>query len=114
MGKQIENRDIPQHETRCHSGQRVNNTNLLNLGPDRPELRKIVNRRRITSHKPIKYKDIKITNKMKVTKTHQSTNVVSKQFHPRQYREQVCVQDFPPATFELERINALFGDAFND
>ena len=82
--------------------------------PDRPEPRKRVDRRHITSHKPIKYKDIKITNKMKVTKTHRLTTVVSKQFYPRQYREQMSVQDFPPATFEPEQIDALFGDAFNN
>ena len=44
--------------------------------PDRPAPRKRVDRRRLTSRKPIKYKDIKITNKMKVTKTHQSTSTL--------------------------------------
>ena len=82
--------------------------------PDRPAPRKRVDRRRLTSRKPIKYKDIKITNKMKVTKTHRSTSVASKRFYSRQYREQMSVQDFTPATFEPERIDALFGDAFND
>ena len=82
--------------------------------PDRPEPRKRVDRRRLTSPKPIKYKDIKITNKMNVTKTHRSTSVVSKQFYTRQYRGQMSVQDFTPATFELDWIYALFGEAFNN
>ena len=82
--------------------------------PDRPAPRKRVDRRRLTSRKPIKHKDIKITNKMKVTKTHRSTSVASKRFYSRQYREQMSVQDFTPATFEPDRIDALFGDAFND
>ena len=54
--------------------------------PDRTEPRKRVDRRRITSHKPTKYKDIKITNKMKVTTKHRSTNSVSKQFYTRKYK----------------------------
>ena len=82
--------------------------------PDRTEPRKKVDRQRITSAKPTKYKDIKITNKMKVTKRHQSTNRVFKRLYTRKYREQVSVQEFAPEPFEPEQIDALYGDAFND
>ena len=87
---------------------------MENLAPDGPEPTTNVDRQRITSAKPTKYKDIKITNKMRVISKRRSTNKVSERFYKRYYSKQVSVQEFAPKPFEPKRIDALFGDAFND
>ena len=51
-------------------------------------------------YKPKKYKGINITNTMRVTRKHYSTNKVSDRFYKQYYNKDVGVQEFAPKSYK--------------
>ena len=68
----------------------------------------------VTTAKPTKYKDTKITNRIKVARKQCFTNKVSKRFYKRYYSKQESNKDFALDDFAIKVKDNLFGDAFND
>lgn len=70
--------------------------------------------RKLTAKKEQNFKEIKITNKLKVTKKKRSTSKVPAQYIRSVYKEKERVKLFAPKDFVSSVISALFGDADNN